>query len=767
MAHLARTTLVVWIGLTSSSCYLIHWLEDPADGAVDAAVDAPVSVDERTCCLALTCGGDAESSVCGAGAECGARGCDAACEGPRCAGSCCGAEQLCIADVCVDPGHPCVTDLECGPAETCDAVGRVCVPELATGCYASRDFIPEVQWEEMLSPAITVPLVAQLNDDDGDGRIDASDTPDIITIGISSLGDERTPPVVGRLVARSGDDGRTLWTAGDGLLGFCSHTTAAVGDLDADGTVEIVVLGRRIEFHRHVGDEPPWRCEEPPQDVGVCPTFPPDRGYFHDHGPMIDARFSHIHPETSCSRFSDAPGSIFILSHEGEVERRIQLPFVASERRTNTILIADLDADGGAEIIAGGVIVGAEGVRWSDIRLASVGIAVGDIDLDGRLEIVTAQHAFEHDGTLKWSDETIDIDGHPAIGRVLAEPASGPPQVIAVDGGRLVVRDGDTGRPLFAPARFGAGVSSGPPTLADFDGDGVAEIAVAGDYAFMVLDLELPAPHVRWEVLSQDRTPGTVGSAAFDFDGDGADDVAYSDECSVSILSGRDGTPLWTEENQSLTVWEYPVVADVDADGQAELIVVSNGRAVGCPGVGPGGVVDELGRAAPGLRIFRDRLGNWGPTRPTWNQHGYTRAIDGQGRIPVAPPRSWETHNSVRANPHLGERGPRLPNLGITAHRIVGTSCGADTVTLEARVENRGNVGVPAGVEVSFGSRSVGRTDRVLLPGGAAWARSEPLRRATLLSDGPIALRADPGDDYLECDEGDYIMQLELQCDRR
>jgi len=607
------------------------------------------------------------------------------------------------------------------------------------------------QWSDRRAGAITVPLVAQLTDDDRDGRIDASDVPDIITVQFTS------PVLTARLVAHSGDDGRVLFEAGDGLLGLCSFTTLGVGDLDGDGTVEIVAFGRGVAAHEHVGDEPPGRCTEPPEDGGTCPIFPPDRGTFHDHGRMVDARFDHLHMDAVCSRFEVSPGSVFVFSHRGELERTIPLPFVATERRINTLLIADLDADGRAEIIAGGAVIDAAGVRWSDPRLNAMALTVGDIDLDGRLEIVTARHVFEHDGTLRWSDPSMEIDAHPVIARVL-EASSGP-QIIVVDGKELVVRDGDTGSVQLGPVRFSGGISSGPPTVADFDGDGVAEVGVAADHAYVVFDFELAPPHVHWEVPSADRTPGTVGSAAFDFDSDGAEDVAYADECHVRILSGRDGAVLWAQSNPSMTVWEYPVAADVDGDGHAELVVVSNGEGGGCleretPYV----------ETRPGLRVFRDRLGHWGPTRRVWSQHGYAQAIDESGRVAVEPPRSWRTHNSVRANPHLGEPGRPLPNLRVTARRIAGTSCDGGPVVLEARVENRGNVGVPAGIEVAFGAIGLGLTRRMLLPGGAEWVRSGPIPRAELLAADALHIRADPRDVHPECGEATVRVQTSLRC---
>jgi len=743
---MTRALLGGWIGLVvlgASGCYLAHRINESADASVERP-DARLA-SARSCCLGARCGDD----VCEADRACALGACVDACEGPRCGGACCEAGALCLGGACVGADRACGADADCGPGAQCDAVGRRCIPTPATGCFDPQPFEPVVEWEDLGLPGITVPVVTQL---DGDG------VPDIVTI-------ERPfdPGQHAVLAALSGADGRVLWRAGGHMFtAFCSHTTAAAGDLDGDGTVEIAVLVRQIPAHRHLGDEPEGPCTVPPFDE--CPIFEPDRGPFHDHGDHIDPRFRHIHPGIACTSFGAAPGALAIVSHRGDVERFVDLPLeMDDDRRTHTVVVADLDADGAAEVIAGGAVIGAEGVRWADPRLNGAGLAVADLDLDGRLEIVTAQRAFEDDGRLRWEETRIREGGHVAIARVIDVPESAGPQVIQSDMGRVVVRDGATGRAVWGPVRFGAGASAGPPTIADFDGDGRPEIGIAADHAYVVLDPELPPPHLRWEVRSEDSTPGTVGASAFDFDSDGAMDVAYADECELVILDGRDGTPLWARTNGSHTVWEYPVVADVDADGAAELIVVSDTAATSFSGWCAGRVAGE-GRS-PGLRVFGDRRDRWAPTFGTWNQHAYAAdGVGADGSLPREPVHTWSTHNTFRANPWLGDRTRRLPDLVVAATRVrSGEVCGGDLVVLEARIENRGNVGVSPGVEVSFGHLGSASTTQTILPGGAEWVATEPLSRRGLGAV-EVMVRVDPGDAHRECDEANSA-PLTLSCE--
>lgn len=744
---MTRFVVGSWIALVvlgASGCYLAHRRNDSADAAVERP-DARIT-SARSCCLEVRCGDE----TCAAEQACSEGACVDACDGPRCGDACCAADALCLGGSCVAAERTCAADADCRAGEQCDAVGRRCIPTPATGCYQAQPFDPVVEWEDLRLPAITVPVVTQL-DDDG--------VPDIVAVARPD-----DPRQTAQLVALSGADGRTLWRAGgDTFTAFCSHTTAAAGDLDGDGTVEIAVLVRQITEHEHVGDWPPGRCTDPPWEY--CPLFPPDRGPFHDHGDEVDVRFDHEHPSVACSTFGDTPGALAIVSHRGEVERFVDLPFPADDaRRTQTVVVADLDGDGAAEVVAGGAVVDADGVRWADPRLEGVAVAAADLDLDGRLELVTAQHAFEDDGRLRWEELRIREGGHVAIARLVDTAESAGPQVVQTDAGRVVVRDGATGAALWGPVRFGSGASSGPPTIADFDGDGRPEIGIAADHAYVVLDPDLPPPHVRWEVRSDDSTPGTVGASAFDFDSDGAMDVAYADECQLAILDGRHGTPLWAQSNGSHTVWEYPVVADVDADGAAELVVVSDTQATGGMGWCEGRVGFAEARGA-GLRVFGERRGRWAPTHGTWNQHAYAAdAVGADGSLPREPVHTWATHNTFRANPWLGDRSRPLPDLVVAATRARSAEvCGGDLVVLEARVENRGNLGVPAGVEVSFGALGAVYTSQLILPGGAEWVATEPLSRRAL---GAVDLRVtvDPGDAHPECDEANSA-PLALGCE--
>lgn len=728
-----------------SSCYLSHRRPQEGDGGVGGP-----SLPDGACCVALSCAGE---GACGPGEECTPGGCVPLCEGPRCGATCCGTDELCAHDRCVPVGPGCADDTACAPTERCDPIVRRCAPAPSASCMPPRPFEPVVRWQDTRAMAINVPLVVPL---DGDG------VPDVVVVTVPrAYEDPALPPERNSLIAYSGRDGRRLWELGT-FTSPCSHSPPAAGDVDGDGHVEIVALARVIGPHAHVSADPddPIPCS--PCDRG-CGPFLALTGPDHSHPGCADPRVVHVHAE--CANYGDAPGAVLIISHEGEVERSVALPRLPRPNEMDAIEIVDLDADGSAEIVTHGVVIDADGIRWSDERLSGVGTAIGDLDGDGLQEIVTAQHAFEHDGTLRWSVEA-DPLGHPVIGDVLRDPVSRSPTVIVANGISIVVRDGATGAPLLGPFAYAAGITAGPPNLADFDGDGRPEIGVPADHGYVVIDPDLPEPpYTRWTVRTADRTPGTVGASAFDFDADGAVDVAYSDECSLRLISGRDGTVMYTRSNASLTVWEYPVVADVDADGEAELVVTSNIRRLSqieharCARR-EGGWSDTPGA----VRVFEDRLHNWGGTHGIWNQHAYhVDNVRADGSIPAEAPRPWATHRTWRANPRFPDaRDVHLPSLLVTALAVDGAGCARDTV-IRARVENHGSRGSEPGATIALTAAgrelATAETTRALLPGAAEWIEFPAAR--TLELEGPVHAEVDPPSG---CAAGEPVALLEPEC---
>jgi hypothetical protein len=62
----------------------------------------------------------------------------------------------------------------------------------------------------------------------------------------------------------------------------------------------------------------------------------------------------------------------------------------------------------------------------------------------------------------------------------------------------------------------------------------------------------------------------------FDFEADGKAEAVYADECFTRVYRGTDGEVLFSQYHSSCTWYENPIVADVDGNFRAELVVPSN-----------------------------------------------------------------------------------------------------------------------------------------------------------------------------------------------
>jgi hypothetical protein len=237
----------------------------------------------------------------------------------------------------------------------------------------------------------------------------------------------------------------------------------------------------------------------------------------------------------------------------------------------------------------------------------------------------------------------------------------------------------------------------GPPTIADFNGDGVADVALAGGVGYAVFSgakvtdsAVANADTILWIKQTQDCSSAATGSSVFDFDGDGKAEVVYADEKNLHVYAGIDGTELFTTCNTNGTLYEYPLVADVDNDGQADLIVGSNSySSFKC---------DDNTKTS-GIRIFGDANGAWVRTRRVWNQHPYhVTNVAEDGTIPTveAPNYLQPRLNNFRQNVQpLGEFS--APDLVVS----VFPNC-KNPYGLVARVRNIGEASAVAGIPVGF-----------------------------------------------------------------
>ena len=281
--------------------------------------------------------------------------------------------------------------------------------------------------------------------------------------------------------------------------------------------------------------------------------------------------------------------------------------------------IHDLDDDGIPEIIREGYVIdGLTGKLKAGLppgyATYYVGIpaVVANLDGDAKIEMTNGAHVWEFSGGA-WVDDpaylqtTTSGPGWAAVADFNPYDGKKTPETPVTTAGMLTIfnLDHTVFMNMTVPVPGGGG---GPPTVADYDGDGLPEVGLAGANYYTVFDPDCqgtPRPggkcadrthcdfvaggacpdRILWSRKSQDLSSNITGSSVFDFEADGKAEVVYADECFARVYSGSDGTVLFSQYHSSCTWLENPVVADVDGDFRAELVVPSN-TACGPVGVG-------------------------------------------------------------------------------------------------------------------------------------------------------------------------------------
>src|SRR5690606_33208990 len=184
---------------------------------------------------------------------------------------------------------------------------------------------------------------------------------------------------------------------------------------------------------------------------------------------------------------------------------------------------------------------------------------------------------------------------------------------------------------------------------------------------------------------------------------------------------------------------EYPVVADVDGDFKAEIVVATNNWS------GQGGIGDAA------IEVFEARVDNWLATMPIWNQHTYhVIHADAKVGIPVIEEDNWEypignPENSYRRNSQ-GAVQNCAPDLVPQDLQAIGP-CQPD-LTLSVRVCNQGCLGVGPGVEVGLFEADAGLLGVVTTTGAIPAGTCEKLTLTVPApGDNPFAVSAVVDDD--------------------
>ncbi len=244
-------------------------------------------------------------------------------------------------------------------------------------------------------------------------------------------------------------------------------------------------------------------------------------------------------------------------------------------------------------------------------------------------------------------------------------------------------------------------------TIADFDGDGRAEIGVCGNNVLQIIEDHTVnitgTGGLLWTLTTTDRS-GQTGISVFDFNGDGTSEVVYRDENRLRILSGINGSDIGEFNCASGTGAEYSLVVDIDNDGETEIVcncsdVPGSSNAVAYP------------------TAFKSDNFPWVSTRKLWNQYAYfnvninddlTIPIEQQLHHLIGNPALGNTgvlNTFLQQSPLLDEDGTILfPASDLTVETKVDASrCLSDNIVgLDVMITNSGVSKVPEGATIAI-----------------------------------------------------------------
>ena len=297
------------------------------------------------------------------------------------------------------------------------------------------------------------------------------------------------------------------------------------------------------------------------------------------------------------------PSSAIAFEHDGTVKWQSQGQVTHSQG--GAITLADLDNDGDVEIILDRLILDHLGNTVA--TLPETGVAdnfttvAANLNDDGDLEVIIGANAYHHDGSILFQNLALE-HGFAQVANLDDDPE---PEIMVNSNSGVTLLE-HTGAIKYQYKKPGGGASwFRPGTVHDFDGDMVSEVATSASNSYVMFEGD---GTVNWSAPVQDGS-GWAAGTAFDFDGNGVAEAMYADEINLYVFDGQ-GQPLLTVPRSAKTLAEYPVVADVDNDGSAEIIVVSDAGF-------------QNNQTAPTVQVIRDKEDRWIQARRIWNQHTY------------------------------------------------------------------------------------------------------------------------------------------------
>lgn len=551
--------------------------------------------------------------------------------------------------------------------------------------WVENDIMPG--YHNVMMPPIAIPLT----DDNSDGRIDRSDLSDIVFVAYEN----QTTQYKDAVVAVSGRDGRTLWSTDFSTLpdepGPIYNSPIAAGVLSTGDGVSIIV-----------------QSHSPQLVVALDP-----------HGEIRWwTDLTQLSGHNATIRLADMDGDLraeilqgtAVLDDVGALIGPTDDRSYDGDGPNQQFDVADLDGDGLAELIfchAWYAFTPGDPatvtLSWLSSTRGGLGVAAGDFIGDGQTEVICKQHG---------SNEELDVHARAADSSLLW---SGAPMVTGDGGGA---------------------------TVADVNGDGVPEWIQAGADELIAYQGD---GTVLWRLPIQDTSSAEAAAAAYDFNADGAMDLAYADETNFHLIDGRTGQVLFTDPDHSNLTWsEHPIIVDLDGDASVEIVVANT-------------PIDGQGRA--GIVTYTNPDGDWYSDASEWP---WTSIRPGELDDDLRPRPAATVYDESSDLMRGVRRTDRSHDLALVEASLCTDDCDEGVLVLSFSVENRGVQTLPMPTTVTVHGQTSGASL-------AQWQSPQPLDGGTRY--GPVALRLDvsalAGEETLVVRAGNIPFRVDCNADNQ
>jgi hypothetical protein len=440
------------------------------------------------------------------------------------------------------------------------------------------------------------------------------------------------------------------------------YQTVLVGDIDGDGIVEIIASADPVELET-VNTEQRQAMNiaiYKGNNIKAQPTIiATTKGYSWDYRIKYGLLRTKINnKDTTLIVVAEYDRHLRAYNYNGGMVWESQAEYHLSQNNGVPPAFADLNHDGIPEIaVAGSLFNSVDGALIYKIPTTgpeayqyintgqSLEVQLVDVFGDGNIKYVIGNHIYD-----------VVIDGNNAITSLALNRKISFPRGTAISQLKSLFVDMDhDGKLDFVMAYHNnaannteiyiadpftdtikadttiiTAMTMGYPFVGDVDNDGDNEIILitgggTADNSLIYCYKYTPGnPKLyRFWTLKHTDASNVTGITLFDFNQDGKAELVYRDEYYLRIIDGTNPSPdMASELNRSGTSGEYPVVADVDGDGQAEIIIVG-GLASDNDGVEEDYKKSHiLGR----LWVYKSEYpatAPWAPARKVWNQNSY------------------------------------------------------------------------------------------------------------------------------------------------